>query len=264
MGSEKLHLKLLLIVVALSAPGITFAVEPAPPADPSKKEEGSFWTGVKDTGSKILETSKDAASAVGKKLDETKDLRAKSRWAILGNYSLIDTWIPSKYGVTVAYIPSADAAWEIEYLRGSLSFELFIKDLGKMTDERLSLIRRFYSDRNSFSFFAGAAYHSFSVHLGDRLTSLISNNLIPNVDLVTVKTLGFIGGLGNRWQFGSGWTLGVDWFSMYVPIKTLEAEAPYVSSTASESGKNDVRDVMDVIKRIPTFAVFKFQVGMSF
>lgn len=133
-----------------------------------------------------------------------------------------------------------------------------------MTDERFSLIRRFYSDRNSFNFFTGAAYHSFSIHLGNRLTSLATGGLFPNIDLVTIKTLGLVLGLGNRWQLKSGWVLGVDWLSMYLPLKTIEAEAPYISSNASESSKNDVRDAMKVIKRVPTFAVFKFQVGMSF
>ena len=103
-----------------------------------------------------------------------------------------------------------------------------------------------------------------NIHLGDRLTSLISGNLIPNADLVKIKTLGITGGLGNRWQFKKGFTLGVDWFSLYIPLKTFMAEAPYVNSGASESGKNDVRKAIKIIKRIPTFSSLKLQLGLTF
>lgn len=237
---------------------------PPPPLPTEKSTEPTFWDEAKNTGGKILESGKEAVSATSRQLEETQELRAKSKWAVLGNYSLIDTWIPSKYGFSIAYISSAASTWEAEYLRGSISLNLFIKDLGKMTDEKLSIVHRFYSDRNSFNFLAGAGYRSYSIHLGNRLTSLASNSMIPNTDLVSIKTLGLVGGFGNRWQFDRGLTLGIDWFSIYVPMKTLEAEAPYISSNASDSGKNDVRDVMNVVKRIPTFAVFKFQIGLSF
>jgi hypothetical protein len=133
-----------------------------------------------------------------------------------------------------------------------------------MTDEKLSLIRRFYSDRNSFSLFLGAEYSSFSIHLGNSLTSLVSGSGVPNFDLVRVRSLGVLAGLGNRWQFESGWTIGLDWFSLYVPVIGLESEAPYLTSNASETGKEDVRDVMSVLQHFPTFALLKFQLGYSF
>ncbi|MCO5142341.1 MAG: hypothetical protein M9962_04530 [Oligoflexia bacterium] len=263
---RKLFLFSFLFLFSLQTISIqTFAADQLEEDDVSEQtEEDSVWTKVKKMGTKAFEQSKEAANDLGEKLEETKEFRESSRWTVLGNYSLIDTWIPSKYGIGVAYIPSVDTTWELEYLRGSVSFEFFIKDLGKMTDERLTLLRRFYSDRNSFNFFTGIAYHSFSIHLGDRLTSLVTGGYVPSVDLITIKTLGVTFGLGNRWQLASGWVLGADWLSIYIPLKTLEAEAPYISSNASESGKNDVRDVMKVIKRVPTFAVIKFQVGMSF
>lgn len=228
------------------------------------EESPSLWEKAKKAGSRVIDQGKEAVEATSQKLDLTKNFRDETDWTLLGTYSLIDTWIPSKYGATFVYVPSVDASWEVEYLRGSVSFEFFIKDLGKMTDEKLSIIRRFYADRNSFNFFLGGGYSAFSIHLGDRLTSLVSGGAIPNVDLVTLRSLGLIAGLGNRWQFEGGWTIGMDWFSIFVPVKNLEAEAPYVNSSASESGKKDVRDVMSVIQHVPTFAIFKFQVGYSF
>jgi len=50
-----------------------------------------------------------------------------------------------------------------------------------LPDEKLSLIRRFYGDRNSFNFLVGVGYHAFSVHLGDRITSLATVGVVPNV-----------------------------------------------------------------------------------
>jgi hypothetical protein len=260
------HFCVFSFLLTLSIPASSLAAEtnskPSPVAEAKKEELPP--SEVKKNSGNVLEKGVEAISDVGKKLEETRDFRAKSRWIILGNYSLMDMWIPSKIGVGVSYIPSAESAWELEYLRASMSFQVVIKDLGKMTDERISLIRRSYSDRNSFNFFAGVAYHAFTVSLGDRLTSLATNRFLPNLDLVKVKTLGIVGGLGNRWQFKSGWAIGVDWISMYLPLKTLEAEAPFISNTASESGKSDVKDVMDIIKRVPTLAILKLQVGISF
>jgi len=77
---------------------------------------------------------------------ETKDRRANSKYVALLNYSPLDCLIPSKIGLTLGLVNGTEQTWELEYLKGSVSVPFVIEDLGKMTDERISLIGRLKRD----------------------------------------------------------------------------------------------------------------------
>jgi len=149
-------------------------------------------------------------------------------------------------------------------MRGSIPLNFFVIDIGEMIEQKLSLIYRSYSTRNSFHFFGGAFYHSFKARLGNTYLELVPNSGIQGIDLLQIRTWGVVGGIGNRWQFKSGWGIGVDWFTIAIPLKTIQAEAPYLTTNASGTRRDDVNDAFDLIRKIPTFALFKVQLGYSF
>lgn len=97
--------------------------------------------------------------------------RANSKYEGLLTYSPIDLIIPSKLGFTLGYIQNASSTWQLEVLRGSLSAPLFFTDIGKMTDLRISLLRRSYFKTNSFYLSYGFSYMNFSTKLGSEYIS---------------------------------------------------------------------------------------------
>lgn len=193
----------------------------------------------------------------------SRQLREQNSQNFLVNYSLIDTWIPGKYGVSYAWNISPNGSWEIEYLRGSISVPFIIDDLGKITDQRLTLMYRSFSQRNSFSFLYGVNYSALKFQLGTDYLATISGGNVSAFDIIDIQTLGLTWGMGNRWQINSA-IISFDWFVINIPVIVLESEAPFLEASSSEQSKKDVRDVLDVVEKFPTFAIIKFQLGFSF
>ena len=152
----------------------------------------------------------------------------------------------------------------MEYLRGTIAIPFIIDDLGKITDQRISLFYRSYSNRNSFSFLYGVNYSSFKAQLGTDFLATISGGNVSQFDIVSIQTIGFTWGLGNRWQLKNRLIIGLDWFTINLPLFVLESNADFLSANASAKKKDEIRDALDIIEKIPTLAVFKFQIGMSF
>ena len=79
-------------------------------------------------------------------------------WMISVHYAYADLILPGKYGFKVSRRDTATSQWEAEYTHGSFT-PLFINDIGKFTEDRVSLIRRFGAGGLAgFQWFYGAFY----------------------------------------------------------------------------------------------------------
>lgn len=201
---------------------------------------------------------------VKKSLDETKDRRAQSKFFILGNWAPYDLIIPSKFGATLGLVRSEQKTWELEYMRGSVSVPSIIEDLGKMTDTRISLMARSYSDRNSFNLSYGLSYFDFSMTLGDKLLNRVTGGNYPALDLVQVQSLGAHFGIGNRWVFKKNFTLGVDWISWSQPLIILKKNNTFADYATNKKDKDDVETAVNIISYFPRISALKLQLGFSF
>lgn len=94
--------------------------------------------------------------------------------------------------------------------------------------------------------------------------SSISSGDPREYNLLSVKSFGVTFGLGNRWQLRNGLSLGVDWFHLNIPLSVFEADADYLRSNADQDDKNEIDDVLNILKRVPTFSLLKLQVGYTF
>lgn len=206
----------------------------------------------------------DASKKIEKGMNETRDRREAADYFVLANYSPIDLLIPSKYGVTVGLIKTADKTWEMEYLRGSISVPFIVEDLGKMTDERLSLIGRSYFGGNSFNISYGLSYFDFSLHLGDKLLNRVTGGTYPSLDLVEVQSLGFNFALGNRWTFQRNITVGIDWISWAQPLAVTSKKSSFLDYASNQQDKDDVDKALKLISYFPRFALVKIQLGILF
>lgn len=182
--------------------------------------------------------------------------------SILANYSYLDLWIPSKYGLSLSVTPDAKATYDIEYLKAELSLGWFIEDLGSFSDQRLSILRRSFNGRNSFNFIMGAYYSKTKVNIGSKfLTGITPQN---NYDVLLIENLGITFGVGNRWVLKSGITIGADWFSVNIPVHNLKNENVFADITQDNDDRDDANDIMDAFRKIPGFSALKIQLGYSF
>jgi hypothetical protein len=194
----------------------------------------------------------------------SRDMRKNVSYFVLGTYSPLDMLIPSKTGATIGYVPSAEKSWELEYIKGSVSLPPLIEDIGEMSDQRISLIRRSYSNRNSFYWSAGLSYFDFKVYVGDELLNRITAGTFPSIDLVRVQSLGFHTSVGNRWMFGPNVVVGVDWISLSQPIYTIDKESAILDYATNPKDREDIEDAVDVIAYFPRLALLKLQIGIAF
>ncbi len=247
---------------AQGSEGESIRVDTQNEVEKSDSKSTSTWEEVKKTSNRVLEKGKESVTEAVSELDSTKAYREAYSHNLLGTFSLLDTWIPGKWGGTYTYNKSASSAWEFEYLKGTYA-PIGISELGEFSDLRLTLFYRSFSKRNSFNFMYGIYYNSFKLGIGDAILNRISSGYIPNFDVVSIETMGISWGFGNRWHL-KRFLFAVDWFTINIPLVTLESEAPFLETTTSQEDKNDIRDAMDIIEKIPTLAIFKLQFGYSF
>lgn len=210
------------------------------------------------------EAMTDAGQKVSDYLGDSQKRRSKADYFALLNYSPLDLLIPSKKGLTLGLISSAEKTWELEYLSGSVSVPFIIEDLGKMSDTRFSIIARSYSDNNSFNFSYGITYFDFSLHLGDRLLNGLSGGTYPSIDLVEISSLGLNFAFGNRWSFEKNMTFGVDWISLAQPLYILKKNSAFLDYATNQNDRDTVDKAMNMISFFPRIALFKIQFGVLF
>lgn len=217
---------------------------------------------------KLLEKTKDKIEQNVKQAEEavqnTRTLREQNEYFGLINYAPLDLIIPSKLGVTIGLVKDADTTWEIEYLRGSVSIPFLVDDLGSMTDQRLSLIRRSYLGSNSFNISYGISYYDFKIHLGDEILSRLSSGTVPSIDLIRIQSLGFNFALGNRWHFKRNMTFGVDWISWSQPLVITNKDSIFLDYATNPQDRDDVDTALKLLSYFPRFSFFKVQLGILF
>lgn len=179
------------------------------------------------------------------------------------NYSPLDLLVPSKLGLSFGYRSNLDSTLELEYLRGSIS-PFVLKDLGTMTDQRISLIKRNHQKGSSFHFSYGLTFFDFNLHLGDAILSRLSGGYYPSADLIEVQGLGFNVAMGNRWVFKNNVSFGVDWLSWAQPILTTKKDNAFLDYVTDQNDRDNVETAVDLISYFPRLSTLKLQVGYQF
>lgn len=215
-----------------------------------------------------LDSAQEQVQAVAQKvesvLQNTRWRREQNDYLGLINYAPLDLIIPSKIGFTLGLIRDADTTWELEYLRGSVSVPFVVDDLGSMTDQRISLIRRSYFGGNSFNVGYGLSYYDFKVNLGSDILSRLTSGSVPEIDLIKIQALGFNLSLGNRWHLDHNITLGVDWISWSQPVVVTKEDTVFLDYVTNAEDREDVDTAVKLTSYFPRFSFFKIQLGILF
>lgn len=231
--------------------------EPSPPPPVENLPPG-------ENPNAIRETSLGAVDAAVTGAAESRDERLLTKWTVLGSYSYFDLWVPSKVGVAAVYNHAVSDSFEIQFDRGSVGFDYFNISLGKVSDDRISLIWRRFNQRNSFNYFVGLHHTSYKIRLGDDLLKTVGATQRGAVEMMEISELGPTIGFGNRWQSKSGIVWSFDWLTLNFPLWTLKSRTPFLDSTSNSSAQKDVQDVLRVLKNVPTGAVVKIHLGYAF
>lgn len=217
----------------------------------------------KTTEETVKETIQETKKEVVEALSQSRDMRTQFKYFGMLNYSPFDLILPSKLGFTLGKMSDVDHTWEFEYLRSSISVPFIIEDLGAMTDERFSLIKRNYFGTQTFNLSYGFNYHIFSLHLGNKYLASVAPG-IPAVDLIKIESFGVNLGIGNRWILANRWMLGVDWISWSQPLLRTKYKNSYADYVSNQDDKDAVNKGAKLISYLPRIAVLKLQVGYSF
>lgn len=241
--------------------------EEAPPvaSSPSPKTR---WEELRDKTSETAKGTYDSAAAKAHEfksnLDATRENRGETKWSIVGEYSLFETWVLSKKAIAITYNETSANSCEFEYATGSLGWGAFGIDIGEIKEQRYSLLSRSYVNRKTWSFITGIYYNKINVQLGNALLVTVVGAQQASVKFLELDTVGFTWGFGQRWQTQKGYVWGADWFTIHVPLFVTEESAPFLDASSSEERRKDVGAALNFFKRIPEFAVIKIQLGYSF
>ncbi|MDH4467227.1 MAG: hypothetical protein QE271_04145 [Bacteriovoracaceae bacterium] len=187
----------------------------------------------------------------------------KKKYFLYANYSPIDLIILSKIGFTVGLNQNEHSSWEFEYLRGSYAIPSIIQDLGKMVDERYSIIRRSYFGGGSFNLSYGVTLFSFSVTIGDDFINRLNANY-PSANLLELQSAGFNFGVGNRWKLSDQFSFGVDWFSWSQPVFVTKDEGEFLNYASNQDDRDDIEKAKKIINYLPRLTFLKIQLGILF
>src|SRR5690606_2711356 len=110
---------------------------------------------------------------------------------------------------------------EAEYGWGSFGVPAWIIDIAEINEQRYSLLARHYTG-NSFHFIYGLSHNEMEATVGSRY---LQNAGAGARDVFNVSGTGATLGLGNRWHWESGFTLGMDWLRVHVPLLNRKADS---------------------------------------
>lgn len=180
---------------------------------------------------------------------------AQGLWTGFVTYSPWDLWLPGKYGVMASYKPEPFRDYELAWQKGSYGLDLFVDDIGGISEQRIHFTTRSFAYENSFNYQYGISYNAYRVNLG---------NGFVGVDLLELKTFSAVWGVGNRWNLDHNITIGADWIKIFLPIYTLDKDDDAVDSAETNKDRNDLKDLIYAFSKIPTFTVLHFEIGYRF
>lgn len=219
-------------------------------------EESTFEKTVNQADQIVV--GKDEEIVFSKGGNTTEDHRQNSRHSLMVGYQLFSTWLPGKKAVNYTYIHSSKWSWDAEYAFQNYDSPIVGVDLGETDEKRYSLMGRRYVG-NSFHFIMGPVYQDFSA----RVSGKVAGSGV-SVASFGAENLGATLGLGNRWQWRNGITVGIDWLRVNVPLFTTKTENEILKDLNNKSDSEDVKKVIRTFNRIPTFVVFGLNVGYTF
>lgn len=184
--------------------------------------------------------------------------REDSFGSLMVGYQVLNTWVPAKK--TLSYTQNFTRNWglEFEYAVSKLSIDIAGIDLGRVEENRYSLLGKYFVG-NSFYFNFGGYISKLELFVGDKFGDVAGNRIN---DSFIIEIYGASFGVGNRWIFDNGISLGVDWLRFNMPVATSTKQR--ILKELDEENSDDVKSVTKVFKNFPAFTFVGVNIGYTF
>ena len=189
-------------------------------------------------------------------MDEDKEYFNGS---ILAGYQHFSSWVNDKISGSYTYYFSQDHALEYEFATGKKQLDVNSVELGDLTEYRYSLLWKYFL-KNSFHVSFGTYFNQLDFEVGENVRDVDGNAIDEEIK---VMTYGLSVGIGNRWQWDNGFTLGVDWVRVNQPVGDY-SENTSVSKRLSEEDQDDLKKVGRMFRNMPTFMYLGISAGYSY
>lgn len=186
--------------------------------------------------------------------------RDHSKGTAMVGLELFTSWVPFKLTAGYTYIFNKKWSLEAEIARGKFGAGLYGFNLASVTEFRYSLLARRYTG-NSFHWIFGLYKDDFRARLGSDYLEDMSNT---SIDDLKVDILGATIGFGNRWQWKSGLTIGMDWVRINIPIFDRKIDDGVLRNIDDGSDNNRVKRVINRVASVPSFTLFGLYLGYTF
>ena len=177
------------------------------------------------------------------------------------NLSPINLPFPLAWGMNIGYRLSDKWAIRADYYTSSVSFGLFVVNVGEIAEKNYTL---------EFRRFIGNSSFNFNLGLGQRHTvaTLEANlfNVVTVSDVLAqskLKTNYFRLGFGNHWITSKQYVIAFDWLTLNIPFSGSITKSAS-ESAASDSAKSDIETTENVLKYYPSGAIIQLNLGMAF
>jgi hypothetical protein len=230
---------------------------------PKIEESENKPTFIEEAKTKTVEISKkttDEIAKVNAKMNETQFHRSMAMGTAMFHYQPISTWMPSKKALSYTHIFSREWSAEFEYAWASISFPVFGIDIGEISEKRYSLQARKYVG-NSFHFIFGGYKNEFRARIGNDILDRMTDK---SIDVFSVQNMGATLGIGNRWQLKNGFTWGVDWFRINIPLFGKKTDDKILTNTSDEGDRDDIKKITRRFESFPTFVLLGLNIGYTF
>ncbi len=232
-----------------------------------KEKTKEAYEASKEATKKAYDASKEKAGELYDKAKNaiipkrtSRDNRRDSFLSLnLSPFVLLSYPLP-KSGLQVGYIVNESLTIDPEYLSGGYGFAVAKLNIGEISDTIISLPVRYFPG-NSFNFRGGVSYRKLSATMGDSIVSKIAERP-AHLDVLEITSYAVNLGVGNRWQFDNGITLGADWIDINIPVYSERKEI----ITKYIKDKKDKKYVSNAITILSAFQLtaVKLQMGYTF
>jgi hypothetical protein len=186
--------------------------------------------------------------------------RSQSKGTVMVGLELFTSWVPFKLTAGYTYIFNKDWSLEAEFARGHFGAGLYGFNLASVNEYRYSLLARRYLG-NSFHWIFGLYKDDFRASFGSDYLDDMSDT---SIDDLKVEILGATLGVGNRWQWKNGLTMGMDWVRTNIPIFDRKVDDGVLKNLEDVSDHDRVKKVINRVVSVPSFTLFGLYLGYTF
>lgn len=256
---------ILILAVMFSIPAYSQILAPREPFNTESQFVPS--TESQTLEGSVIEETVIEAPAIEEPIEAPQSLKEKRTSAtnredgigsLMVGYQLLNTWVPAKKTGSYTHYFSRDWGLELEYSASKISVDIAGINLGKIEENRITLMGKYFVG-NSFYFNFGGYYSEMEIFVGDKFDDALGNQIN---DSFKMDIFGGVFGVGNRWIFNNGITVGLDWLRFNMPIATSVKQR--VLKSLDEENSEDVKSVSKIFKNFPTFTFVGVNIGYTF